>query len=277
MYDSIMRLGGSILQHGAYNNRIYLMKLSKNDYPGILDHLDKLAREHGYGKILAKVPDWAKDGFLAKGYQKEAHIPSFFNGSFDAYFLGKFLSDHRGKEKDPETAERVIKTASMKSRENQLNELDSSYEYRICKDSDSGKMAEVYQEVFETYPFPIYDPEYIKKTMAENIVYLGVWHDRKLIALSSVEIDSDSSSGEMTDFATLSEYRGKGFSNFLLHTAEQVIFPKGIRMAYTIARAYSFGMNITFAKRGYTYTGTLVNNTNISGKLESMNVWYKAL
>ncbi len=35
------------------------------------------------------------------------------------------------------------------------------------------------------------------------------------------------------------------------------------------------GMNITFAKTGYTYAGTLINNTNISGRLESMNVWYK--
>ena len=52
---------------------------------------------------------------------------------------------------------------------------------------------------------------------------------------------------------------------------------KDIITAYTIARAISFGMNITFAKNGYKYSGTLKNNTNISGKLESMNVWYKYL
>ena len=52
---------------------------------------------------------------------------------------------------------------------------------------------------------------------------------------------------------------------------------KDIKMAYTIARAVSYGMNITFCKRGYTFAGTLINNTNISGGIENMNVWYKAL
>jgi len=36
-------------------------------------------------------------------------------------------------------------------------------------------------------------------------------------------------------------------------------------------------MNITFSRMGYRYSGTLLNNTNISGRLESMNVWYKFL
>ena len=36
-------------------------------------------------------------------------------------------------------------------------------------------------------------------------------------------------------------------------------------------------MNITFARQDYVLAGTLVNNTNISGSLESMNVWYKSL
>jgi hypothetical protein len=36
-------------------------------------------------------------------------------------------------------------------------------------------------------------------------------------------------------------------------------------------------MNITFAKQRYALAGTLINNTDISGSLESMNVWYKPL
>jgi hypothetical protein len=36
-------------------------------------------------------------------------------------------------------------------------------------------------------------------------------------------------------------------------------------------------MNITFAKNGYEFCGTLTNNTDISGGLESMNVWFKPL
>ena len=50
-----------------------------------------------------------------------------------------------------------------------------------------------------------------------------------------------------------------------------------MKTAYTIARSLSPGMNITFARHGYLYGGTLTNNTNISGSIESMNIWYKPL
>jgi hypothetical protein len=44
-----------------------------------------------------------------------------------------------------------------------------------------------------------------------------------------------------------------------------------------IARAPSFGMNITFARMGYSFAGRLINNTNIGGQFEDMNVWHKNL
>jgi hypothetical protein len=50
-----------------------------------------------------------------------------------------------------------------------------------------------------------------------------------------------------------------------------------IKTAYTIARAMSPGMNITFKKSGYKFCGRLRNSTNISGRIESMNVWYKSI
>ncbi|MBW2515111.1 MAG: hypothetical protein JRE21_11150, partial [Deltaproteobacteria bacterium] len=55
------------------------------------------------------------------------------------------------------------------------------------------------------------------------------------------------------------------------------IAEQGMRMSFSIARALSPGMNTLFAGRGYTFGGTLLNNTNISGRIESMNVWYKRL
>ena len=36
-------------------------------------------------------------------------------------------------------------------------------------------------------------------------------------------------------------------------------------------------MNKTFLNAGYNYSGTLTKNTQIAGKIESMNVWYKHL
>ena len=59
--------------------------------------------------------------------------------------------------------------------------------------------------------------------------------------------------------------------------------PPTVVMALTLtspearSRLISGGMHITFARRGYRFGGTLVNNTDISGQIESMNVWYKTL
>jgi hypothetical protein len=58
---------------------------------------------------------------------------------------------------------------------------------------------------------------------------------------------------------------------------EKAVAAKCIKTAYTIARAASPGINITFARQGYRYGGRLINNTNISGRIESMNIWYKSM
>jgi hypothetical protein len=52
---------------------------------------------------------------------------------------------------------------------------------------------------------------------------------------------------------------------------------KEMKTLYTIARLESIPMNKTFMRADYSYAGTLINNTNISGGIESMNVWYKYL
>jgi putative beta-lysine N-acetyltransferase len=138
-------------------------------------------------------------------------------------------------------------------------------------------MAKLYESVFETYPFPIHDAQYLKKTMEENIHYYGIFHGDKLVALSSSETDPDYENSEMTDFATIPSYRGKSLALLLLLEMEDSMKNLGFKTLYTIARAKSYGMNATFAKAGYSFGGTLINNTNISGDIESMNVWYKNL
>ncbi|MCK5703257.1 MAG: hypothetical protein KAI29_18980, partial [Cyclobacteriaceae bacterium] len=125
-------------------------------------------------------------------------------------------------------------------------------------------------------PFPIFNPDYLVSTMKEDVVYFGIFNgEDDLIAASSSEMDISSSNVEMTDFATLPTNRGTGLALILLNRMEEEMHQKNIKTFYTIARAYSYGMNITFAKNGYTFSGTLSNNTNISGNIESMNVSYK--
>lgn len=278
MYDTLVKIGNSLIQHGPNNDRIYLMKLDEDDFPQIIDPLDHLVKQKGYTKIFAKIPEYVKDAFLAKGYTLEATIPQFYNGKITAFFMGKYFSDERKQALNHDEIHQVLEVAKTKfSKELQIIIPSGDFTYRRCRETDIQEIIELYKKVFTTYPFPIFDPLYLAETMKSNVAYFGVWHKERLVSLASAEMDKPSSNVEMTDFATHPDLRGRGLSPFLLYTMEDYTRGLGLKTAYTIARSVSYGMNITFAKLGYTYSGTLINNTQISGRLESMNVWYKPL
>ena len=46
MYDKIERIRNTKVQHGKSNDRVYVMKLDKNDHPQVLDAIEKLAQSH---------------------------------------------------------------------------------------------------------------------------------------------------------------------------------------------------------------------------------------
>jgi putative beta-lysine N-acetyltransferase len=277
MADCIETLGNSIFQHGRENDRVYLMKLAPEDSAEVLLRIEELAEQEGYGKIFAKVPKSAREDFLAAGYREEATIPGFYSGREDVAFMGKYLDPARADEQEPALVDEVLEKSRAKAAVNAAPPLSDQYALRALDKDDAEAMAGVFSEVFATYPFPIHDPAYLRQTMDENIRYFGVFDGERLIAISSAETYPADRNAEMTDFATLPECRGAGLALNLLEKMEEEMGAEDYRTLYTIARAYSFGMNITFAKQGYEYSGTLTHNTNISGRLESMNIWYKSL
>ena len=250
------------------------MKSNPDDIPLLLDKLDALAEKESYSKIFTKVPESFKKLLCDRDYLCEASIPRYYDGKENAVIMSKFLDDKRSIDCLNEMHENVVTTALSKRNDQQTN-IPSEYSIRICDKGDITQMADLYKKTFETYPFPIHDPNYLLKTIEDNVVYFGAFKEEKIIALSSSEIEYGHSNVEMTDFATLPEFRGKGLSSQLLLKMEDDMKSKGIKTAYTIARASSYGMNIVFAKCGYEYCGRLINNTNISGNIESMNIWYR--
>lgn len=278
MTDQIETYGQSMIQHGHSNDRAYLMKVDRRDSPSVVSYAMDLAVDKGYSKVFAKVPASSRPAFIKQGFCEEAKVPGLFNGAEDGFFLSKYLQQHRRDEKQPSKVQKVLAAASEKqSADLDLPVPEPGMTCRIMNKQDVGSMAALYQKVFDSYPFPIDDPDYLAKTMDENVVYHGILQDNELIALASAEIDAAGQNVEMTDFATRPDCRGQGLATYLLDRMEVEVRSNGIKTAYTIARAYSCGMNITFAKHGYEFAGTLTNNTQISGQLESMNVWYKTL
>ncbi len=276
--DSISKLGISLIQHGRQNDRIYLMKLDLRDMPDILGKLDEMAQDKGYSKIFAKVPSNAADVFKTSGYREEATIPRFYNGKMGVVFFGKYFSNERLTMSNAAEIQKIINLANEKSGQGVPTEsLPRRFKIRKATPDDAAGMADIYKEVFATYPFPIHNPHYLRETMKSHIDYFCVLEDGKMVALASAEMDMEGRNVEMTDFATLPSHRGNSLAVRLLARMESEMQQRGMHTAFTIARAISAGMNITFSKLGYKFTGTLVNNTNISGNIESMNVWYKEL
>ena len=278
MQDNIETFNnGSVFQHGNLNNRIYLMKLVKDDFPDILYYFKDLAAKNSYTKLFCKVPAWASPEFISNGFHIEAYIPKFYNSVEDVFFMAKYLNSDRllGIENEKLTELGNILTQKNQST-NKKQGLDKNFTLRELLSRDAEAISNVYRIVFKSYPFPIHEASYIIKTMKLGVRYFGIESiNNQLIACSSAEVDQKGSNAEMTDFATLPEYRGKKFSIILLNEMENALKKQGITCFYTIARLYSIPMNKTFLNSGYTYAGTLLNNTNIAGKIESMNVLYK--
>ena len=277
MHDSLETFGRSLIHHGAYNDRAYLMKLHEEDSEEIVGRLDTLATSRGYSKIFAKVPSSDRERFLAGGYVEEARIPCFYPGGEAVSFMGKYFTASRAREQEVQLVSDVLAAAGSAAKVSAVTQLPQGFTVRSAVAEDCEEMAKIYREVFASYPFPIHDPAFLRNAMKDSTIFFGVWNGPAIAALSSAEIDFQSASAEMTDFVTHPAYRGNGFALSLLREMEKAVSGRGIRALFTIARAYSFGMNITFSRNGYLYGGTLTNNTNISGRLESMNVWYKIL
>lgn len=285
MYDNIEKIGGSTIQHGKLNDRIYLMKLHPDDMPDILKKLNDIAKAGKYGKICAKVPKNYSNLFIKKKYIEEASVPGFYGGTETCSFMSLYLNEQRREVSSAAKAQikDILKTALSKQISPHgknavtLSAWEDALSIRKLCLPDAPDLSKLYRTVFKSYPFPVHETQFIEKSMEEHTEFYGAVSDKGIVSASSAEMDRNADCAEMTDFATLCNFRGKSISLRLLSTMEEKIKAQGIKTCYTIARAHSYGMNITFAKAGYKYAGTLFNNTNISGRIESMNIWYKPL
>jgi putative beta-lysine N-acetyltransferase len=275
--DRIENIGkGSIIQHGKLNNRIYLIQLWKEDCPGILEDLRRIAEEHAYTKIFCKVPEWAAPVFFADGFLTEAIIPGFYRGKDAAFFLAKFLDSDRLMLLENQHL-KELSDLLKSSHGREKADANNSYPVKQLGVADVEQITGLYRKVFQSYPFPIFNREYILHTMKENVRYFGVAKNGALLAVASAEIDEKGKNAEMTDFATDPEFRGKKLGQLLLTKMEKEMQDMQIQTLYTIARLRSVPMNKVFLKHQYQYAGTLLRNTHISGSIESMNVYYKQL
>ena len=273
--DKVEQFLNSTIHHGKYSDRLYILKFPEEGDTALVKALTKKARENGYSKVIGKAPKKLLPVFLKNGYKIESTIPKFYKGEEDCCFVSKFLKLERAVF-DPEPLDRFNEVLNDYDLTDQ-SDVEHSYEIRALNVGDTEEIVEVFKAVFATYPFPVHESWYIRETMEKNVAYFGVFSEGRLISVSSAEMDVENQNAEMTDFAVIETARGLGLSKLLLHYMETEMKMRGIKTLYTIARLKSIPMNKTFLGAGYSYAGTLINNTNIAGGIESMNILYKYL
>ena len=260
-----------------YNRRLKVLDYEASDYRALAARLSWLAQENQFDKIFLKAhkDDWQR--FLSFGYSLEGILKYYFRGE-DAYVMSRFGTAERLTSAQLFRENEIIESLMRAAASYQPPPVPEGYAMVVASDRHIPQLVSLYRRVFRTYPSPLTHPDYIQQTMARNIIYRAVLNRQgNVVSAASAEIDLKHANAELTDCATQKSERGKGLMYQLLLALEGDLRQRGLITGYTLARAPSVGMNRVFYRLGYEYTGRLVNNCDIYGQFEDMNIWVKPL
>lgn len=260
----------------------YSKRVRVDDYYGDVQEVVKFAvmkaEQWKCEKLIMKVRNEDLSIFIEKDFILEAMVDKYFSGN-TMYFMCKYFSAERRKSgtwvEENKILASVVENAALKN--NVEKPLPSQLQLKVCDASDSSSLALLYDVVFKVYPVPMNDKDYVKKSIESGNVFLAFYDGEKAISAVCGEVNRHYHNAEITDCATLPEYRQYGLMQKLLRELENELYRNHIFCLYSIARARSYGMNAAFSRLQYKYRGRLVNNCIIFEGMEDMNVWVKLL
>ncbi|MFY0782845.1 putative beta-lysine N-acetyltransferase [Peribacillus simplex] len=235
-----------------------------------------IAKEQGFTKVILKARNEDLSAALGQGYMLEGILSRYFNGN-DAYCMAFYLTDERRTSDFWVKEDKVIQDVSEIPRLMDMQKIPENYILRFATDEDAQELANLYGEIFETYPTPMNDERYIKKVMEEGTIFSVIEYEGSIVSAASAEVNEMYHNAELTDCATIPHHRKHGFMKVLISALEQELIRKNIYCSYSLARSLSMGMNAVFHQLGYEYGGRLTKNCNIWDKYEDMNIWGKDL
>lgn len=257
-----------------FNQRIRVTEYTGPNLDALVMKLRWLSEANGFDKIIcmATRKDWQQ--FLRHGYVLEAVLKYYLKGE-DAYIVSKFRSQERltsGNLMEEILAiEQIIETEDPQH----VSDPSPDYGFRLARASDIPELIHLYQSIFESYPSPLVHEDYLRTVFAKETLFAVATLNGKIVAAASAELYPQHLSAELTDCATHPSSRGKGLMSYLLEILENEVLKRGYRCVYTMARARSYGMNCVFYRLGYEFMGRLINNCDIYGAYEDMNIWVR--
>jgi len=223
-------------------------------------------------KIILKVRTPDITVFASGGYREKVIVPEYFGGD-DMHFLTRYPDPKR--EENLLRQENAIILATIRGQSPAPLVRDhTSVQVEAGLYADAVSIANIFKTVFEVYPTPMYEADYIRHTMEEGTRYAVVRSGNNPVAVASAEVNRRFGNAEITDCVTLPEFRGKGYNQAIVGSLCNGLRREGIHCLYTIARSGSFSINKVFNNLGFRYGGTLRNNVRIGSGFEDMNVWW---
>lgn len=255
------------------NKRVKIIDLNNISVQNLKRIIHFSSREH-LGKITCNCDSENFEIFVEAGFSSEGKINGYFKGK-DAFCMSYFISSDRKNCSNFSKKELLVKQC-LDVRNKFIHRGDKSiYCIRNANEKDIKEMVKLFSAVFSTYPSPVYDEEFLKETMNEKVLYKIAVYNGKIIAIASADMDKENLNAEITDCATYPDYRGKGILSNIIYSLELDLKAKGFLTLYSLSRAINPGINIVLSKHNYNFAGRLVNNCNICGTFEDMNIWVK--
>jgi len=256
------------------NKRLVVDGYPQGTKPSLLGrHLIYVALKKKLEKIWlwalpVDVPEYIRCGFRIEGTLFRDNNEEF------AVSLAYYVSGGRGHSNKLQAENEIINSVRTEPI-HQERSLAHGTELKLLDESFAQQISQLLTKVFISYPSPMEDPQYIRSLIQKGNIFAGAISQEKLISVAAAYPDQNLKRCEMTDCATIEEYRGYSLSERLLRILESEVQKHGSFNLYTLARAQSYGMNRVFHKLGYRYQGRLINNCHIAGSYEDMNLWVR--
>lgn len=256
-----------------FNKRTILLEHRGNTHQ-VIEQLKKISLEEQSGKIIAYVRDIDKPCFEQQDFIQEGQIQGYFRGE-DAHCFSYFINPERMHSSRIGQEDIILRDTILAPSAQQEFLHAARFYIRNTTADDIEKLARFMGEYFETYPTPVHDPKYIKKVIREGTLFKIVLHQEEIAAVASADCNQTLLNAEITDCLTHPAFRGNGLAVQLIAALEKDLQALGYMTLFSLARAISPGINRALKYNEYHFSGRLINNCNIMGSTEDMNIWVK--
>ena len=162
------------------------MRFDAADMPDLLVRLTELAGRNRYSKIICKIlaPSMSRNlrCTALRKRPKSRATTTVGKTVFSSHFSQSPHGNTRLKVKNQRNSRPLC--ISIEARKGTPVLPLDDFSAGIMSEKHADEMAAVYREVFESYPFPITEAEYIRSNDPRQCHLFGIRHHDRLVALS---------------------------------------------------------------------------------------------